>query len=77
MSKQSQERSNERGHWMLLESFRVVLRMESDWHVGAGAGRPGDLDRLVARDADDAALCSGKDIDGHLARRNGKARFCA
>jgi CRISPR-associated protein Csx10 len=38
--------------------------MESDWHVGVGAGRPGDIDRLVARDADDLPYVPAKTLTG-------------
>jgi Uncharacterized protein predicted to be involved in DNA repair (RAMP superfamily) len=64
MSKQSQERSNEQDHWTLPESFRATLSMESDWHVGVGAGRPGDVDRLVARDADNLPYVPAKTLTG-------------
>ena len=64
MSEQSQESSNGRSHWTLPESFRVMLRMESDWHVGLGAGRPGDIDRLITRDADDLPYVPAKTLTG-------------
>lgn len=33
----------------LGQAFRVRVEMESDWHIGSGTGRPGDVDRLVRR----------------------------
>jgi CRISPR-associated protein Csx10 len=37
--------------WILPQTrFQVELTMLSDWHVGSGAGRPGDIDRLIRRD---------------------------
>jgi len=29
--------------------MKLIIHMESDWHVGEGAGRPGSVDRLVRR----------------------------
>ena len=48
----------------LKESFSIQLRMESDWHVGAGAGRPGDLDRLVLRDEAELPYVPAKTLTG-------------
>ncbi|PYP84785.1 MAG: hypothetical protein DMF61_18570 [Blastocatellia bacterium AA13] len=48
----------------LPESFRLRLEMKSDWHVGAGAGRPGDVDRLVRRDEDGLPFVPGKTLTG-------------
>jgi CRISPR-associated protein Csx10 len=37
--------------WILPKiGFQVELKMLSDWHVGSGVGRPGDIDRLIRRD---------------------------
>ncbi|HET6382576.1 MAG TPA: RAMP superfamily CRISPR-associated protein, partial [Armatimonadota bacterium] len=35
-----------------LVPLSLTLSMESDWHVGLGAGRRGDADRLIRRDQD-------------------------
>lgn len=43
-------------------SFR--LTMLSDWHVGTGAGRPGSVDRLVARDDDGLPYVPAKSLTG-------------
>jgi CRISPR-associated protein Csx10 len=48
----------------MSERFRVRLTMESDWHVGSGMGRPGSVDRLIARDADDLPYVPGKTLHG-------------
>lgn len=51
-------------HWPLPEQFRIRLTMESDWHVGSGMGRPGNIDRLIARDADDLPFVPAKTLRG-------------
>lgn len=51
-------------HWPLPERFRVRLTFESDWHVGSGMGRPGNIDRLVVRDADDLPFVPAKTLHG-------------
>jgi len=45
-------------------SFRIRLTMLSDWHVGSGMGRPGNIDRLIARDADDLPFVPAKTLCG-------------
>ncbi len=44
--------------------FRARLVMESDWHVGTGAGRSGHVDRLVARDHDGLPYVPAKTLTG-------------
>jgi CRISPR-associated protein Csx10 len=44
--------------------FTVRLEMASDWHVGSGWGRPGDIDRLVARDAEGLPFVPAKTLTG-------------
>ena len=51
-------------HWPLPEQFRIRLTMESDWHVGSGMGRPGNVDRLITRDADDLPFVPAKTLRG-------------
>jgi CRISPR-associated protein Csx10 len=51
-------------HWPLPERFRIRLSMQSDWHVGSGMGRPGNIDRLIARDADDLPFVPAKTLRG-------------
>src|SRR5262245_40402463 len=48
----------------LDRSFTFTLRMISDWHVGSGAGRPGNIDRLVRRDADGLPYVPAKTLTG-------------
>jgi len=50
--------------WPLPERFRIRLTMETDWHVGSGMGRPGHLDRLIARDADGLPFVPAKTVRG-------------
>jgi len=61
---------------MVLE-LRVTLK--SDWHIGTGVGRPGDVDALIARDGDDFPCIPAKSLTGvlrdaaeNLARELGK-----
>lgn len=51
-------------HRPLPETFRVRLTMESDWHVGSGTGRPGNIDRLVVRDAENLPFVPAKTLRG-------------
>lgn len=50
--------------WPLPETFRIRLTMESDWHVGSGMGRPGNVDRLIVRDADGLPFVPAKTLRG-------------
>ncbi|MBY0523610.1 MAG: hypothetical protein K2R98_09425 [Gemmataceae bacterium] len=50
--------------WPLPDLFQVRLTMDSDWHVGSGMGRPGDVDRLIVRDADDLPFVPAKTLRG-------------
>src|SRR5207249_2627369 len=47
-------------------SGRLSLQVtfDSDWHVGSGAGRPGLIDRLIVRDADNLPFVPAKTITG-------------
>lgn len=45
-------------------SFKLILKMDSDWHVGAGIGRPGDVDSLVRRDAEGLPFVPAKTLTG-------------
>jgi CRISPR-associated protein Csx10 len=51
-------------HWPLPECFSVRLTMGSDWHVGSGMGRPGNIDRLIVRDADGLPFVPAKTVRG-------------
>lgn len=48
----------------LPEIFRIRLTMTSDWHVGSGMGRPGNVDRLITRDADGLPFVPAKTLRG-------------
>ncbi len=49
---------------VLSGEFTYRLAMESDWHVGAGTGIPGHIDRLVARDGDGLPFVPAKTLTG-------------
>ncbi|WP_205369707.1 RAMP superfamily CRISPR-associated protein [Thermoleptolyngbya sp. PKUAC-SCTB121] len=44
--------------------FQLTITMQSDWHVGAGAGRRGDIDRLIQRDTDGLPYLPAKTLTG-------------
>ncbi|WP_208029690.1 RAMP superfamily CRISPR-associated protein [Rhabdothermincola sediminis] len=44
--------------------LRLKVTFTSDWHVGSGTGRPGDVDRLVRRDADGLPWVPAKTLTG-------------
>lgn len=50
--------------WPLPERFCLRLTFDSDWHVGSGMGRPGNVDRLVIRDSDDLPYVPAKTLRG-------------
>ncbi|ELS31690.1 MULTISPECIES: RAMP superfamily CRISPR-associated protein [Pseudanabaena] len=45
-------------------NFTIAIAMESDWHIGSGTGRRGDIDRLVKRDRDGLPYLPAKTITG-------------
>jgi len=47
-------------------SHNLLVRFESDWHIGSGAGIPGSVDRQVLRDAEGLPFVPGKTITGIL-----------
>lgn len=51
-------------YWILPDPFTVRLTMLSDWHIGSGMGRPGSIDRLIVRDADDLPYVPAKTLNG-------------
>jgi CRISPR-associated protein Csx10 len=59
---------------MLGNQFTIKLTMESDWHVGTGAGIPGSTDRLINRDADGFPQIPAKTIAGIW--RDAMERLC-
>lgn len=48
----------------LSQPFDLRLTMLSDWHVGSGMGRPGNVDRLVVRDEDGFPYVPAKTLVG-------------
>lgn len=46
------------------QALTVRINMTSDWAVGSGAGRPGDVDRLIRRDSDGFPFVPGKQLTG-------------
>lgn len=46
------------------KNFTIRLTMLSDWHVGTGAGWPGNVDKLIARDADGFPFVPAKTLNG-------------
>ncbi|RMF90823.1 MAG: hypothetical protein D6741_16555, partial [Planctomycetota bacterium] len=52
------------GSTLLQDTFTLRIHMLSDWHVGTGMGRPGSVDRLVARDEDECPFIPAKTIRG-------------
>ncbi|HEY3378758.1 MAG TPA: RAMP superfamily CRISPR-associated protein, partial [Armatimonadota bacterium] len=49
---------------MSISVLRITLTMTSDWHIGSGAGRPGDTDRLIRRDWEGLPYVPGKTMVG-------------
>ncbi|MCW6038924.1 hypothetical protein K4A83_22105 [Spirulina subsalsa FACHB-351] len=45
-------------------NFNAKITMLSDWHIGSGAGIPGDVDRLIQRDADGLPYIPAKTLTG-------------
>ena len=49
----------------LLSDFKILITMDSDWHIGSGGGIPGNVDRLVQRDSDGIpGVISAKTLTG-------------
>jgi CRISPR-associated protein Csx10 len=46
------------------KSFTITVKMLSDWHIGCGAGRTGDIDSLVQRDQDGFPYIPAKTLTG-------------
>lgn len=44
--------------------FVATLTFTSDWHIGQGAGRPGNIDRLIQRDLDGLPMVPAKTLTG-------------
>src|SRR2546429_1925873 len=52
------------GSFVLPSPFKIRLEMKSDWHIGTGAGRPGSVDKLIARDVDGFPFVPAKTLNG-------------
>jgi CRISPR-associated protein Csx10 len=50
--------------FVLPSPFKIRLEMKSDWHIGTGAGRPGSVDKLIARDVDGFPFVPAKTLNG-------------
>lgn len=50
--------------FVLPSPFKIRLEMKSDWHVGTGAGLPGSVDKLIARDVDGFPFVPAKTLNG-------------
>jgi len=48
----------------IKSDFRIAITMDSDWHIGSGTGRRGDIDRLVKRDRNGLPYLPAKTITG-------------
>lgn len=46
------------------KTCKLKITMLSDWHIGTGAGRPGSVDKLVARDKDGFPFIPAKTLNG-------------
>ncbi|MEN9224249.1 MAG: RAMP superfamily CRISPR-associated protein [Thermostichus sp. DRC_bins_24] len=46
------------------EAFTLRIKMLSDWHIGTGAGRTGEVDSLVIRDPDGLPYLPAKTLTG-------------
>jgi CRISPR-associated protein Csx10 len=42
----------------------LTITMRSDWHIGSGTGRPGNIDRLVQRDTHNLPYIPAKSLTG-------------
>jgi len=43
---------------------KIILKIDSDWHVGSGTGQTGNIDRLVLRDEDGLPFIPAKTLTG-------------
>ena len=46
------------------KKFTIRLEMKSDWHIGTGAGIPGSVDALLARDGEGLPCVPAKTLVG-------------
>ena len=62
--KQAMNQIPSSGLKMPFQSLTVTIKMDSDWHIGSGAGIPGDVDRLVQKDQDGFPYIPAKTLTG-------------
>lgn len=43
---------------------KLQITMQSDWHIGSGTGRPGNIDRLIQRDTNHLPYIPAKTLTG-------------
>jgi len=48
------------------EQLTIKINLTSDWHIGSGAGIPGDIDSLVQKDQDGLPYIPAKTLTGIL-----------
>lgn len=48
----------------MMITGQLKIEMLSDWHIGSGTGRPGSIDRLVQRDANNLPYIPAKSLTG-------------
>lgn len=48
------------------EQLTIKIKLTSDWHIGSGAGIPGDIDSLVQKDQDGLPYIPAKTLTGIL-----------
>ena len=46
------------------EQLTIKIKLTSDWHIGSGAGIPGDIDSLVQKDQDGLPYIPAKLLQG-------------
>lgn len=60
----NQQKSSQGTMLKIPNSFTATLTILTDWHIGSGAGRTGDIDSLVKRDKDDFPYIPAKTLTG-------------
>ncbi|EKV02770.1 putative RAMP superfamily protein probably involved in DNA repair [Leptolyngbya sp. PCC 7375] len=48
----------------MMISGKLHIKMLSDWHIGSGTGRPGNIDRLIQRDTHNLPYIPAKSLTG-------------
>lgn len=50
----------------MRKDFTITITMESDWHIGTGAGKAKEVDRLVRKDKKGLPIIPGRTLKGIL-----------